>query len=743
MSSSPSPAWVCPLCGASGTESGVKYCPMDGAPVRVVEPEGTARLGQILAGKYRIERWLGAGGFAEVFVATALPSGRAVAVKVLSAAFAATPGAAERFRREAELISLVAHPNVVAIQDYGTDADGAPFMVMELLAGESLAERLAREPLPPRLVLRLGLQICEGLAAAHERGIVHRDIKPDNLFLVEGPEPGSFTVKILDLGIAKIVVGAGSAPGLTQQGTVIGTPEYMSPEQASAGSVGPASDIYSLGCVLWEALLGETPFRDAHTIGILAKHLGAAPAWPADRARARGVPEGAQALLLRALAKDPAARQASMLDLQGEIAALLGRSRFPASEPAPTGRVVPSRAAEPGSGDGAVTVVALESGRTDDAAVVEIAPDTFWVGRRQGALLGCNPFLLRYRRDGREITVLIDPGGEADWPVVRRKTAAVCGSLERLDYVFVNHQDPDVAGVVPLILEEARGARLLGSRDTWRLLQVRGLDGRRFVATESCSSGEVALPALEGLQFVPSPFCHFRGAVMLYDPANRVLFTGDLGAGLADAAGLVAGSQGLEGVTLFQQIYMPSSWALATAVTRIRALEPPPVVLAPQHGALWLGDGIALLLDHLEQLPVGIDLLYAEAASPAAAERQVAVANEILDALALLVGEAQTVALVRRYASDGSFTDPFELRATREVTGFKVDPDAGLATLVRDVLDLAPPESRSVLERVVRRALDQHRITLRRPRSRSEQPAGYRQVFETTSRESRSRPPRR
>ncbi len=743
MSSSPSPAWVCPLCGASGTELGVKFCPQDGVPVRVVEPEGAAWLGKILAGKYRIERWLGAGGFAEVFEATALPSGRAVAVKVLNAAFAATAGAAERFRREAELISLLAHPNVVAIQDFGTDADGAPFMVMELLTGESLGERLEREPLPPRIMLRLGMQICEGLAAAHERGIVHRDIKPDNLFLVDGPEPGSLTVKILDLGIAKIVVGAATAPGLTLQGTVIGTPEYMSPEQAAAGTVGPASDVYSLGCVLWEALLGEPPFRDAHTIGILAKHLAAAPSWPAELARARGVPEGAQALLLRALAKDPAARQGSMLELQAEIAAVLGRSRFPTSEPAPTQQGVAPRAAEPGASQGVVTVVALESGRTDDDAVVEIAPDTFWVGRRQGALLGCNPYLRRFRHEGREVTLLIDPGGEADWAVVRRKTAAVCGSLERLDYVFVNHQDPDVAGVVPQILAEACSARLVGSRDTWRLLQVRGLDGQRFVATESVSGGEVALPALERLEFVPSPFCHFRGAVMLYDPASRVLFTGDLGAGLSDVAGLVAGNQGLVGVTLFHQIYMPSSWALAAAVARIRALDPAPAVLAPQHGALWLGDAIAGLLDHLEQLPVGIDLLYAEAAGPAAAQRPVAVANEILDALALLVGEEQTFALVRRYASDGTFTDPFELRGTREVVGFKVDPEAGLATLLRDVLDLAPAESRSVLERVVRRALDQHRVSLRRPRSRSEQPAGYRQVFEPTTREPRSRPPRR
>jgi serine/threonine-protein kinase len=716
---------------------------MDGAPVRVVEPEGTARLGQILAGKYRIERWLGAGGFAEVFVATALPSGRAVAVKVLSAAFAATPGAAERFRREAELIPLVAHPNVVAIQDYGTDADGAPFMVMELLAGESLAERLAREPLPPRLVLRLGLQICEGLAAAHERGIVHRDIKPDNLFLVEGPEPGSFTVKILDLGIAKIVVGAGSAPGLTQQGTVIGTPEYMSPGAGLGGQRGAGvghllARLRALGgAARGDAVPGRAHDRDPGQApgggsGVARRpcararrprgRAGAAPARPGQG------PRGAPGLDAGSAGRDRRAPRAFA---------------FPASEPAPTGRVVPSRAAEPGSGDGAVTVVALESGRTDDAAVVEIRAGHVLGRPPAGRAARLQPLFLRYRRDGRENHGAHRPRGRGGLA----RGAAQDGSRLRLARAArLRLRQPPGPGRGRRGAADPRGgARSAPPRlsDTWRLLQVRGLDGRRFVATESCSSGEVALPALEGLQFVPSPFCHFRGAVMLYDPANRVLFTGDLGAGLADAAGLVAGSQGLEGVTLFQQIYMPSSWALATAVTRIRALEPPPVVLAPQHGALWLGDGIALLLDHLEQLPVGIDLLYAEAASPAAAERQVAVANEILDALALLVGEAQTVALVRRYASDGSFTDPFELRATREVTGFKVDPDAGLATLVRDVLDLAPPESRSVLERVVRRALDQHRITLRRPRSRSEQPAGYRQVFETTSRESRSRPPRR
>ncbi len=743
MAPSLSPAWVCPLCGATGTEPGVKFCPVDGAAVRLIEPGGKAWIGQTLAGKYRIERWLGAGGFAEVFAATALASGRAVAVKLLNAALAATPGAADRFRREAELISLVDHPNVVAIQDYGTDSDGTPFMVMELLTGESLGERLAREPLPPRTVLRLAMQICEGLSAAHERGVIHRDVKPDNLFLIEGSEPDCPTVKILDLGIAKIFGGAATEARLTLQGTVIGTPEYMSPEQASAGPVGPQSDVYSLGCVVWEALLGEPPFRDRHVIGILAKHLTASPIWPADRARARGVPGAAQALLLRALAKDPSERPASMLDLQAEIAALLGRSRFPVAGPSTAQKAASRGDSAPALSNGVVTLVPLDSGRTDDDAVVEIAPDAFWVGRRQGALLGCNPYLRRFRREGREVTLLIDPGGEADWPVVRRKVTAICGSVERLDYVFVNHQDPDVAGVVPLILEEARSARLIGSQDTWRLLQVRGLDGERFLATDSCPGGELVLPTQQRLRFVPSPFCHFRGAVMLYDPASRVLFTGDLGGGLTEAVGLVATSACLEGVTLFHQIYMPSSWALVAALARIRALDPAPAVLAPQHGALWLGEAIALLLDHLEVLPVGVDLLEAKAGGPAMPQREAAAANEILDALALLVGEEQTVAVARRHASDGSFTDLFELGTGREVIGFKVEPDAGLATLVRDVLELAPPESRSVLERVVRRALEQHRVSLRRPLTRSDHPAAYRQVFEPPRRDSKERPPRR
>jgi serine/threonine-protein kinase len=222
--------------------------------------------GALLDDRYRIVRLIAEGGMGTVYEAEAVRIGRPVAVKVLNPLFAREPLEVERFRREARIAVQVSSPHVVEMLDFGQAPSGELFLVMELLRGESLRERLEREPvLPPPLVAELMRQLLRGLSAAHAAGIVHRDLKPDNLWLV--PEEGRERLTILDFGIAKL---AGPTGGVrTQAGLIIGTPEFLAPEQAVGGEVDHRSDLYSAGIIAWVMLTGRHPFPAADTRALL------------------------------------------------------------------------------------------------------------------------------------------------------------------------------------------------------------------------------------------------------------------------------------------------------------------------------------------------------------------------------------------------------------------------------------------------------------------------------------------
>ncbi len=223
--------------------------------------------GVLLDGRYRIDRLLAEGGMGAVYAAEAIRIGRPVAVKVLHPRIAASPLEVERFRREARIATQVSSPHVVEMLDFGQAPGGELFLVMELLQGESLQQRLTRQvSLPPSQVADLMRQLLRGLVAAHTAGITHRDLKPDNLWLV--PEEGGERLTILDFGIAKqrnAVPGAAS----TQAGLVVGTPEYLSPEQAVGGELDHRSDLYSAGLIAWVLLTGRHPFPTTDTRALL------------------------------------------------------------------------------------------------------------------------------------------------------------------------------------------------------------------------------------------------------------------------------------------------------------------------------------------------------------------------------------------------------------------------------------------------------------------------------------------
>jgi serine/threonine protein kinase/glyoxylase-like metal-dependent hydrolase (beta-lactamase superfamily II) len=736
--------WYCPLCQAEGATP-VEFCQNDGARVRPIEERGADWIGKVLDDKYKILRFIDAGGTAEVYEAERTTTGKRVALKLLHATLAAKPDMMDSFLKEAQLVSLIAHPNIVAIEDFGTLPGALHYMVMELLDGDPLSAAIAKGRLPVMTALRYAMQACEGLAAAHARDVIHCDIKPSNIFLQRVPGQVEPVVKILDLGIGRLFA-SGPPVDTDAPGIVAGTPEYMSPEQATGKPLGPASDIYSMGVAIYEMFFGDVPFTGDSYLQILQDHLRRPPPWPDDVAEEREVPPGARDVVWRALAKKPEDRQGSMLELQRDLATL-GRhekarassrdvvSRGPAM-PAASARgrsMVPARPSRTGRGPVAVREetftteedgtsgrwrLAPEKGRSSrplmsgivplagstggDGEVVELAPDVYWVGCRRGRVLECNAFLRVWKRDGMQISMLVDPGPPRDLDVITQKVEKVIGSLEQLDYVFLNHHDPDVASNAAPIQQRAPRARVICSEDTFRLAHFYGLDAARYTAAESFVGGRTTLATGHEIVFVPTPFCPFRGATMLYDSLSRVLFTGDLFGG-ARATDLVASDRSWPGVEMFHQVYMPSRRALALAVAAIRTLEPPPTLLAPQHGALVGGDDVPRMLDRIERLEVGLDLPDAAVSD----EPFCAAGNDLVREFTELAGEARAKELLQNFTEDSSFPRLVVVDGGR-IARFKVTPKLGLEALASDALAALPADQRGDLQRSIREIWKQH-----------------------------------
>ncbi|MCI0571199.1 MAG: protein kinase [Myxococcaceae bacterium] len=272
-------------------------------------------------GELLLVRRLGQGGMGSVYLAQDA-SGRARAVKVLHPALAADPGLLKRFRAEAEAASRIDHPSIVAMEDLGFEPPDLHFLVMEYLMGTPLSAQLHGQPLPVPRVRALLEQVLSGLEAAHVRGVVHRDLKPDNLFLLPAEEGAAERLKILDFGVAK-VLDAGVRLGQTVAGTLIGTPEYMAPEQVKGAEVDGRADLYALGVIAYELLTGVLPFTGPTLIAVLMAHQQEAPVAPAERNP--DVPVALSDIILRALAKRPEDRFPSAGAFRDALQEALGR----------------------------------------------------------------------------------------------------------------------------------------------------------------------------------------------------------------------------------------------------------------------------------------------------------------------------------------------------------------------------------------------------------------------------------
>ncbi len=310
-------ARFCPACGkaTSATQSGTSWPAAGSAPDLV---------GREIAGRYRIVKKLGEGGMGAVYRGEQISLKRAVAVKVLKPELGSNQMVLRRFNAEAEAVAKLSHPNTVNIYDFGQDTDGSLFIAMEFIEGRSLREALQMEgPFSPARAVSIALQVAASLSDAHAHSIVHRDLKPDNVMLQDRGRQKD-VVRVLDFGIAKLRDdNRATQQAMTQAGDMLGTPQYMAPEQIRGEAIDGRTDIYALGCMLYEMVTARLPYEAPTIMAMLSKHLIEPVVPPSQRRLDLMLPPAVDQLVLHAMAKDPAARPATMDQLAEMLQGLL------------------------------------------------------------------------------------------------------------------------------------------------------------------------------------------------------------------------------------------------------------------------------------------------------------------------------------------------------------------------------------------------------------------------------------
>ncbi len=317
----------CPTCGLNFDLS-TQACPQDGTLLlsaeycheRTVRPEVKSLVGTVIADHYQLLEFIGEGGMSLVYKAEHLLLNRLVAIKLLKQPSTLTDLRLKRFIQEAKAISTLSHPNIINVLDFGLSADGTPYMVIDFIEGRSFTELIekGRAPDVPRLIHIL-TQCCDALQHAHSKGVLHRDFKPSNVMLVEAKDDPDF-VKILDFGIAKLLPDSDrSTQKLTRTGEVFGSPLYMSPEQCLGKELDLRSDIYGVGCVMYEALTGQPPLMGDTILDTMNMQIDDLPESFSSVCPDLHIPKALERIVLKALEKDPSLRQQSMDELKEEL----------------------------------------------------------------------------------------------------------------------------------------------------------------------------------------------------------------------------------------------------------------------------------------------------------------------------------------------------------------------------------------------------------------------------------------
>jgi serine/threonine-protein kinase len=308
----------CPVCAREFPDN-VKFCPNDGQTLKSRSASADL-VGQVVADRYHILKKLGEGGMGAVYLGEHVKMGRKSAIKVMAASMSQDPDAISRFNREAANASRISHPNVCQIYDFGETPDGLIYLAMEYIEGQALKDVIEKEgALPPTRAAQILRQSADALQAAHDLGIVHRDIKPDNIMVVQGKD-GTDIAKVVDFGIARAVGGDEPGQKVTKTGLVVGTPEYMSPEQLSGDKLDGRTDIYSLAMVLYRMLTGTLPFQADSAQELMIKRLTDEPV-PLEVSRPDlQFPPKLQLVMNTALARDPNERYQSAAEFGRDTA---------------------------------------------------------------------------------------------------------------------------------------------------------------------------------------------------------------------------------------------------------------------------------------------------------------------------------------------------------------------------------------------------------------------------------------
>lgn len=428
---------VCGLCNARFSDD-LRTCPLDGT---VLAAQADPLIGRTIGGRYLVVERIGAGGMATVYRAHHEVVGRDVALKFLAPELAVDPTARQRFLREARAANRIQHEHIISITDFGETEDGLVYLVMELLVGEPLGRLVyrARGPVDLARTLDITMQIASALGRAHELGVIHRDIKPDNVFLVPREGAADF-VKLVDFGLAHMR----GELRLTVRGSIIGTAEYMSPEHARGEPAGPGVDLYALGCVLFEMLTGRLPFLGAPD-EIIGKHLRAMA--PAPSRYAPNLPSEVDALVLALLAKSPAQRPRSAFQVYERLRAiretlptpLPSHSIPPQAKGTPTERIPVGR-----TRSGAHRTIRGESLFWDDRVrVIRVLLDQIYGGRDRTP-----PWI-------REVMARIE-GGAADMARVRDELQATSRAASEREELVRTSQLQIGRALDELIHDEAR-----------------------------------------------------------------------------------------------------------------------------------------------------------------------------------------------------------------------------------------------------------------------------------------------
>ncbi|MCK5034391.1 MAG: hypothetical protein KAS73_00740 [Candidatus Sabulitectum sp.] len=338
---------------------------------------------------------------------------------------------------------------------------------------------------------------------------------------------------------------------------------------------------------------------------------------------------------------------------------------------------------------------------------VEIAPNTYWVGRRDDTLLERNIYLRIFKNGDKTINLLIDPGPPEDLTPLVKKLSSLIGGIRNLNIMFLNHQDPDVSYNSGHLQKLNPNCVVLCSEDSWRLAKFYGLDPKKYKAVESFKDMSVVLSTGHKIRFVPTPYCHFRGAVMLYDEETGVLFSGDFLGGLSFNPDLYATEDSWDGVATFHQIYMPSQAALKHAVSNIRELDKTPGIIAPQHGSILTGDLVSSFLGKVENLEVGLDLFLKDHNK----KNYISALNELLAEFSQIVDSTIIPKALSAFRADGSFPNAITV-GKNGVTDIKVDAQYAIEIFLRELRKMTPADTLDLVDISIVRVLTMWKIPL-------------------------------